>query len=364
VKLSAFVLAASGLLVAQNGGDFRAAAPDYRWSFPLDHWAHEGYRTEWWYFTGHLGERFAYQFTLFRIGLLAERPTLDSGWATSTLVMGHAALTDLEKGRHLFSEVLYREIPLLSGFGAYPERRIGWSRPPAGTGGIWRLDWNGEAFDFEAKDERQRFSFRLSTRPKKPLVLQGENGYSKKGEGERAASLYYSFTRLETAGEVVLDGERYDVSGESWMDKEFSSSQLASDQVGWDWFSLQLDDGRELMLYVMRRKDGTTDYAKGTLVSAAGEVRYLEGADFEVEVTDRWTSPETSARYPARWRLRALGLELAVIPRLLDQENRSGLPGGVYYWEGSVEIRDAEGALVGKGFVELTGYGEGNRPPV
>jgi predicted secreted hydrolase len=362
VKLAPVVLAS--LLVVQDGAEWNVAAPDFSWSFPSDHWAHDGYRTEWWYFTGHLGERFAYQFTFFRIGILTERPALDSAWAATSVVMGHAALIDLEKRRHVFSEILYREMPLLSGFSAHPERRIGWSRAPAGTDGIWSLEWNGEGFDFEARDDRERFGFRLSTRPEKPLVFQGPNGYSRKGESETAASLYYSLTRLETSGEVELDGVRYEVSGESWMDKELSSSQLEDDQMGWDWFSLQLDDGRELMLYLMRGIDGRIDFAKGTLVSAGGEARYLEDVDFSVDVLDHWTSPSTSARYPSKWRVRLSDLDLVVVPRLSDQENRSRLPRGVYYWEGAVGVEDAAGISVGKGFVELTGYGEGNRPPV
>ncbi len=345
-------------------GEWKTARPDYEWSFPRDHWAHEGYRTEWWYFTGHLGERFAYQFTLFRIGVLAERPDFSSAWTATSLVMGHAALTDLQTKRHWFSEVLYREIPLLAEYGRFPEPRIGWSRAPAGTDGVWSLDWNGEGFDFEAKDDGEGFGFRLSTRPKKPLVFQGPGGLSRKGESEDAASLYYSFTRLETAGEVVLGEERFEVEGESWMDKEFSSSQLAENQVGWDWFSLRLDDGRELMLYLLRAESGAVDYANGTLIDVKGEAFHLDRSAFEVEVLDRWTSPATSARYPSEWRIRVAGLDLRVTAVVADQENRSRLPRGVFYWEGAVSVETFEGTPIGHGFVEMTGYGEGNRPPV
>ncbi|MGH9320514.1 MAG: lipocalin family protein, partial [Vicinamibacteria bacterium] len=150
----------------------------------------------------------------------------------------------------------------------------------------------------------------------------------------------------------------------SWMDKEFSSSQLTDHQVGWDWFSLRLHDGRELMLYVMRAEDGSVDYASGTLVEEDGRPLYLERSDFEVEILQQWTSPETSARYPVKWRIRLLDLDLEVSAVVLDQENRSRLPRGVYYWEGAVAIETPEGVSSGRGFVELTGYGEGNRPPV
>jgi predicted secreted hydrolase len=344
--------------------EWKVARPDYEWSFPRDHWAHEGYRTEWWYFTGHLEERFAYQFTLFRIAVLPERPELTSSWAASSLVMGHAALTDLESKRHFFSEVLYREVPLLAGHGAFPESRIGWMRAPAGTDGIWSLDWNGEGFDFAARDRSQGFGFCLTTRPTKPLVFQGTGGFSRKGMAEGAASHYYGFTRLETRGEVELEGDRIEVKGESWMDKEFSSSQLAENQVGWDWFSLRLDDGRDLMLYLMRSKTGAVDYASGTLVDPEGKPAYLDRTAFEVVVLDTWKSPATGATYPSSWRVRVAGLDLRVRAAVLDQENRSRLPRGIYYWEGAVVVEDSEGKRIGRGFVEMTGYGEGNRPPV
>jgi predicted secreted hydrolase len=343
---------------------WRRAGPDYEWSFPRDHWAHDGYRTEWWYLTGHLGDRFLYQFTLFRIGVLPERPALRSAWAASSLLMGHAALTDLESGRHFFSEVLYREIPLLAGTGAFPDRRIGWTRAPAGTEGTWSLDWNGEGFDFEARDRGRGFGFRLSTRPTKPLVLQGPLGFSRKGAAEGAASLYYSFTRLATRGEVELENRRFDVEGESWMDKELSSSQLAVNQVGWDWFSLRLDDGRDLMLYLMRTPEGEIDYASGTWVEPDGRARYLSRSEMEVEALDRWRSPHTSAVYPSKWSIRVGGLDLRVRTLLPDQENRSRLPRGVFYWEGAVVVESEDGRALGRGFVEMTGYGEGNRPPV
>jgi len=242
--------------------DWEYAAPDYSWSFPRDHWAHREYRTEWWYFTGHLAahgspqRRFGYQFTLFRIGLLTEQPDLDSAWSTDSLIMGHAAVTDLEGREHRFSELLYRETPLLGQLGAFPDPLVAWVRGPVGTAEKWTLGWNGRAFDFAMADERQGIAFDLTTEPLKDLVLQGPNGFSRKGDEPEAASLYYSFTRLATEGSLRVDGEVLEVHGESWMDKEISSSQLAEGQQGWDWFSLQLADRRELMIYILRADDG------------------------------------------------------------------------------------------------------------
>ena len=358
------------LLLTIASTEWKVAVPDYPWSFPRDHWAHEGYRTEWWYFTGHLeaedaSRRFGYQFTFFRIGVVNDPPALDSDWASTSVIMGHAAVTDLVSGEHVFAEVFYREMPLLASFGAYPEPRIGWSRGPAGTGDLWTLDWNGNGFDIAARDVSQGMGLRLETDAAKPVVFQGPNGFSRKSDEPDAASQYYSLTRLATSGEVELGGERFRVTGESWMDKEFSSSHLAENQVGWDWFSLQLDDGRELMLYLMREADGTVDYAAGTLIDTEGEAMYLtmHEDDFNVDVLEHWTSPATGARYPSRWRVRLPEAELELEIRSLaaDQENRSRLPGGVYYWEGAVTVSGGE---TGRGFVELAGYGDGNRPPV
>lgn len=350
--------------------EWKQADPRHQWSFPEDHWAHRSYRTEWWYFTGQLdaveepGRLFGYQFTFFRVGLSRERPELESDWSTQGLMMGHAAVTDIEEGRHQFSELLYREVPLLGEFRTHPDELIAWTRGPVATDGRWTLQWNGEAFDISMKDRWRGLAMELETRPSKPLVLQGPNGYSNKGAG--GASLYYSFTRLETTGTLEVGGRTWKVRGQSWMDKEFSSSQLGEGQVGWDWFSLQLADGRDLMLYVLRREDGSVDFRNGTMVLPDGTPRYLKLAEWTVTSTDSWESPATGAVYPSRWRIEMPGerLRLEIVPLLADQENRSRLPGGVFYWEGAVVVKDSKGALVGRGYVELTGYGENNRPPV
>lgn len=352
--------------------DWKIASPDYRWSFPEDHWAHRGYRTEWWYFTGHLAARgdpdrtFGYQFTLFRIGLLTERPDFDSNWTTDSLIMGHAAVTDPERREHRFSELLYRETPLLGGLGKFPDPLIAWVHGPVGTAERWTLRWNGQSFDFAMSDERQGMGFELTTQPLKDLVLQGPNGFSRKGDEPGAASLYYSFTRLATEGTLRVDGESFHVGGESWMDKEFSSSQLAEGQQGWDWFSLQLDDRRELMIYRLRAGDGSPDFRHATLVSSEGQPHYLGADEWSVVATDSWKSQASGASYPSRWTvtLPAEELSIDVRPVLADQENRSDLPGGVYYWEGAVDLFDASGKPLGRGYVELTGYGENSRPPV
>ncbi len=354
------------------GVEWYVARPDYGWSFPQDHWSRPGYRTEWWYFTGHLiseedpARRFGYQFTFFRIGLLSEHPDLQSEWAANNLIMGHAAISDLAVGKHLFSEVLYRAIPLLGGFGQYPDPLIAWSRAPAGTDGKWRLRWNGQAFDFSMRDEGPRMALLLTTRPAKRLVFQGPNGFSRKGERPTAASQYYSFTRLLTEGTVSIDGKMVRVRGESWMDKEFGSNQLGENQVGWDWFSLQLQDGREVMLYLLRDTRGDVDFGRGTVVSKHGEARYLTPDEWSVRATRTWKSPETRAEYPSRWIVALPGedLTMTIIPELEDQENRSQLLDNLFYWEGAVRIESLSGQPMGRGYVELVGYGTKSRPAI
>ncbi len=362
-----------GLLVALLPGqilanaEWKTAHPDYRWSFPEDYWARQGYKTEWWYFTGHIeaenGRRFGYQFTFFRVGVLVKKPALDSAWVMRNLIMGHAAISDLDRNEHYFSEVLYRATPLLGGFGTYPEPIIAWSRGPAGTDGNWQLTWNGTAFDFSMKDDAQRIAFTLSTQPMKPLIFQGPNGYSPKDQDAAGASQYYSFTRLQTAGELRIGDQTWAMSGESWMDKEFGSNQLASHQVGWDWFSLQLDDRREIMLYLLRHENGTLDFARGTVVQPDGQTAYLERDAFTVTGQARWKSPHTTGVYPSRWRITIPGenLDLEIRADMADQENRSRMMTTMHYWEGAVQVL-RNGQPIGRGYVELTGYGTASRP--
>ncbi len=349
--------------------EWRRADPDYDWSFPRDHWAHEGYKTEWWYFTGQLstasGEapRFGYQFTLFKVGVLPEPPPGETSWRASDVLMGHAAITDLETGRHVFSEVVYRVVPMLARFDAPPGPSIGRSIAPAGTDGGWTLDWNGEGFDFEMADEAQDLAFQLSTRPIKPLVFQGPNGYSRKSAAPNHASSYYSMTRLDTQGTISLDDSVHVVSGISWMDKEFSSDPLAEGQIGWDWFSIQLEDGRDLMLFMLRDAEGEVDFSHATVVDAAGRTRFLESDEWTAAPTRHWRSPTTEARYPIGWRLELPGesLFVEVEPLATDQENVSRLVDDLFYWEGAIIVQ-SEGRELGRGFLELTGYGDGGRP--
>jgi predicted secreted hydrolase len=339
---------------------FQFATAGYRYNFPRDHGSHPTYRTEWWYYTGHLhskiGRAFGFELTFFRRGVPPDEiKTLPSKWSVKDLYLAHFAVTDISGKRFHFSEKFSREG--LGKAGA-DESRLR----------VWIDDWRAEAsielaasHTLAAHDETHALA--LTLQPAKPLVTHGAAGISRKGKEVGQASHYYSFTRLATSGKLTIDGESFDVTGTSWMDHEFGSAELGADQVGWDWFSIQLEDDTELMLYRMRRKDGSSDLASsGTAVSPDGRTRHLEVTDFQIESTGTWTSPESKATYPSRWRLKfpSLDLVLDVTPLLADQELRTSRSTKVSYWEGAVAVTGTKQGrpVKGQGYVELTGYAE------
>jgi predicted secreted hydrolase len=378
IVLAALLASASGASPATStstsaaSAAWRPADPAHRWRFPRDHHAHPGYRNEWWYLTGTLAaegdpaRRFGYQLTFFRVGLLPEPPDLDSAWAASDAVMGHLAVTDVVTGAHVFSEVIWRAVPLLGGFPAEPDPLLAWARAPPGTDGRWTLALEGGAFRLSARDEARGVALDLAARPTKPVALQGPNGLSRKSADGGHASLYLSLTRLATEGTLSLGGRGFRVRGESWMDEERGSSQLAPDQVGWDWFSLRLADGRDLMLYVLRRADGSASWRTGTLVERDGSVRLLPAETFSIRATGSWTSKASGAIYPSGWTVEVPGegIRVEVVPEVRAAENRSAILPALSYWEGPVRLVAAGGAPAGEGYVELTGYAKGARLPL
>ncbi len=325
--------------------------------FPRDHGAHPGYRHEWWYITGQLetaqGRHFGYQITFFRFNLDPDAPERTSDWGTDQVWMAHLGLTDTDGGRFHHRERFSRGGDIgLAGAAVDPFR-------------VWLDDWrlDGAAgpdimpLRLQAADDGLALDLHLDAL--KPLVLQGEAGYSQKGPDPGNASRYFSYTRLATDGELILDGERFRVSGLSWMDREWGSSVLSEGQTGWNWFSLQLDDQTEIMYYILRLDDGAIDpRSKGLFVAADGSSQVLQTQDVELEETRHWDSPLGDARYPVAWRLRipSRDLQLDIEAVLDDQELRTGFR----YWEGAVRIRGARDGepVAGRGYAELTGYAE------
>jgi len=337
---------------ANDEGYARATAPrEFR--FPTDHGPHPEFRTEWWYYTGNLetaeGRHFGFQLTFFRSALAPTMPARESAWATRQAWLAHFAVTDVAGGLYHAFERWSRGAAGLAGARAEPYR-------------VWVKDWAAEAAGEKAPPMHLAASERdlgidLVLQPGKPPVLQGDRGLSQKGPESGNASYYYSLTRMPAAGSVILGSERFAVTGLTWMDREWSTSSLGRDQVGWDWFALQLSDGSDLMLFSLRRRDGAADAASsGTVVPLSGEARHLSLPDFRIAGSGEWRSPRSGARYPARWRIQIPSeeLDLKVTPVLADQE----LDVSFRYWEGAVDIEGSrQGRPVrGRGYVELTGY--------
>jgi Predicted secreted hydrolase len=349
---------AKGLGQTENSASsfsYRFALPGRTLSFPADHYSHPDFKTEWWYYTGHLqaksGQLFGYQVTFFRFGVrdrqtnIKEKPPL-----FSELYMAHFALSNISDRSFLFRERINRGID---------------DRAGAAIDGffVWNEDWSvkGEGNNHIISVNDRGTELRLKLKSLKPPVLHGQNGYSQKGEGEGHASYYYSLTRMQAEGELIIGGKREQVHGLSWMDHEFGSNQLGEDQLGWDWFSIQLENQSEIMLYLMRRKDGSIDrYSHGTLVYADGTTRQLALKDYRIDVLARWQSPKSAADYPIKWKVLvpAEQIELEISPHFAEQELITNRSTRVTYWEGAVQVKGMlrNKPIAGSGYVEMTGY--------
>jgi predicted secreted hydrolase len=333
---------------------YQLALPGRKLSFPADHYSHPDFKTEWWYYTGHLetdsGKRYGYQVTFFRFGVRDRQKEVKAAPLFTELYMAHFALSDVASKKFLFRERINRGIGDKAG--AATDRYL-----------VWNEDWNveGDVRNHAIQVNDRGTQLQLQLKSSKAPVLHGKNGLSQKGEGEGRASYYYSLTRMQTDGELTINGKKEKVRGLSWMDHEFGSNQLREDQVGWDWFSIQLDNQTELMLYLMRRKDGSVDpYSSGTLVSANGSTKHLRLNDYRVEVLERWKSPTSGANYPMKWKVTVPGeeIELEITPAFSAQELITNRSTRVTYWEGAVGIKGTvkNKAIVGQGYVEMTGY--------
>ncbi|MEX2530679.1 MAG: lipocalin-like domain-containing protein [Gemmatimonadota bacterium] len=355
-EIRATLSAVEALAGEDTVGYARAEGP-VPFDFPADHGPHPDYRTEWWYFTGNLagegGRRFGYQLTFFRNSLAPESAPRVSAWNTNQLWMAHLAVTDVEAGVHLHAERFGRGAVGLAGADSIPLRV--WV-------GDWRLAETGEGdgspFPLLLHAQEGDWGIELEVEGGKPPVLQGEAGWSRKGPEPGNASYYFSHTRMPTRGNIRLGGDAWEVEGDSWMDREWSTSALSEEHVGWDWFSLQLTREVEIMFFQLRREDGASDPLNhGVLVEPDGSYRSLEADDVTIEVLERWGSPLDGTEYPVAWRMRipAEELDLRIRAPVVDQEMNLS----VRYWEGAVDVEgERAGEVVGGvGFVEMTGYG-------
>jgi predicted secreted hydrolase len=342
--------------MSSPGGEAYARAIEPR-EFVFPHGPHPEYRTEWWYYTGNLqdvdGNDYGYQLTFFRSALTPAMAQRTSNLATNQVYMAHFALTDGVRGDHESFERYSRGAAGLAGAQGEPEFSV------------WLEDWS--AVEIEPEVMRLRASvpgadgdvaIDLTLRQTRPPILQGDRGLDQKGPEVGNASYYYSLAGLESSGVITSAGRAVEVSGLSWMDHEFGTSALSADAAGWDWFSMQLDNGAALMLYTIRAKDGALAQAKGTLAWPDGRQVTLRAEDFTLETLGEWTSPDTGIRYSSGWRvvLPAQEANLEITPLIPDQE----MDVSFVYWEGAIDVAGEWGGepVAGRGYVELTGYGE------
>jgi len=344
---------------ALTADGFTVPQPNPTFTFPRDHGSHPDFKIEWWYLTGHLftaeptPRRFGFQATFFRFAapLATAAHRAPDKFGHSQIYLAHMALVDIETGRFLHQERL---------------NRAGWDASASTeTLDVRNGNWSLRFLDAAAEkmelvgSVRSDASFTLALTPAKPLVRFGDAGYSRKGAAPTAASYYLTFSRLDVSGTLTLDGLTVPVTGQSWMDHEYSSSQLDTHQVGWDWLSSQLHDGREVMFYALRTDTGEIDpISRLTWIDREGRTT---NAVYHWEPLTHWTSPHTGAKYPQRIRLTttdpADGREVVFIvePFHPDQELGGSL-GGVTYWEGACRILSPEGVELGYAYMELTGY--------
>jgi predicted secreted hydrolase len=359
--LSMFV-AVSPANVQEGAGEFRRALSGYVYRFPADHAAHPEFRTEWWYYTGHLstssGREFGFQLTFFRHALRPPSLQSKSNWSLHTLYFAHFAITDEEEDGYRFQEKASRGALKMAG--ADPDLYHVWVED-------WEVRLQGATHRLKAGKEDMGID--LSLAPKKAETIHGKDGVSQKAAGEGYASHYYSLTNMRATGTLYWQGFSYNVTGQAWMDHEFGSNQLRDYQVGWDWFSVQLENQTEMMLYIIRHRDGRADpTSSGTLIYPDGSSEHLPLATFRVETLGSWRSKKSGTIYPSGWRLMVPGkkLELKLTPSIKDQELTTKKSTLVNYWEGSVRVKGIiEGKDVrGRGYVELTGYDAEFKPDI
>jgi predicted secreted hydrolase len=342
------VLIFFSLQTSTSAQEYRDVSPGDTVSVPHGLYYLKDYRLQWWYVTGHLndsaGREFGYELTFFVIGI--QKKQFKSKFGTNNIYISHFAVSDIEKKMFYYTDDT--DMGAFGFAGASEDRLKVWlgkNSLEAAQDGMHIHAVNGDT------------SIHLRLRPEKKAVLNGVDGYSRKSEeSPLVSSLYFSYTNLETEGSLSLDGTVFRVKGKSWFDREISSRSLGRNYAGWDWFSIQLDDDREVMLYLIRKKNGTIDrFSSGTLVLADGSYRHLSKNEFSVRVLKYYTSKKTGARYPAEWKIDIPSekMELMVSPLMEDQEFLGTYSTGNYYWEGTCRV---EGSSLGRAYVEMTGY--------
>ena len=334
------------LVVEENTSEFARAFEVKPIRFPADLGQHPDFQAEWWYYTGNLadsaGNRYGFQLTFFRRGLTPGLADRASEWGSNQIYFAHFTVTDVTGGSFTYHERFNRGGPDLAGVASDPYH-------------VWLDDWYArqtESGHVELNADAGDIALHLHLEQAKPAALQGDRGLSQKSAEPGNASYYYSLTNNRASGTITTPRGAFEVTGKAWKDHEWSTSGLGPEAVGWDWFSLQLADGREIMYFNIRQEDGSIEpVSGGTLIEQDGSTRYLPQEAVEIEVLAYWQSPESGATYPAEWTFAIPdeGIELHLRPLLPQQELRVSFT----YWEGAVEI---EGTQSGYGYIEMTGY--------
>ena len=338
-----------------------AVSSTHRMAFPRDFGSHPEARTEWWYVTGWLQAADAagadaapthgFQVTFFRsrTGIAATHP---SPFAASQLVFAHAAVTDVRRGRLRHDQRIAR-----SGFGI--------AQAAEADTAVRLRDWQlqreassdgASIYSARVNSDSGRFGFALTLTTTQPVLLQGEQGFSRKGPHPDQASHYYSQPQLAVSGSLTLDSQTQSVRGRAWLDHEWSDTLLDPQAVGWDWIGINLADGSALTAFRLRRADGSALFAGGSFRSAGGATRNFASDDVRFTAGRTWTSSPSRARYPVQWTVQTPAGRFDVAALLDDQELDSRNSTGSVYWEGLAELRDAQGRVVGHGYLEMTGY--------
>lgn len=342
-------LAATDYLAGDDVDGYLRVTEPRAFFFPQDHGSHPGYRNEWWYLTGNMeavnGQRFGYQVTFFKTAIRPDAGNdCEAGvanWCSNHVWMGHAALSDVANRQHHNAELFSRDNPGLAGARLNPFR-------------VWIQDWQmfsaGNGFPWELEVITEDFALTLNLDPAKGPVLQGDRGLSRKSPEPGNASYYYSLTRIVTSGQVHVDGDTFPVTGSSWLDREWSTSALAADQSGWDWFSLQFDDGTELMYYQLRNLEGDAHSSSaGNFTSLMGTQTPIAPESIVLEEVKNWTAPDGTA-YTTTWHMQYRDSDWLI--RALFDNQLMDLT--FQYWEGAVEVSNADsGEVLGRGYLEM-----------
>jgi predicted secreted hydrolase len=339
------LLGAGGAVVA-NG---TMALPVRPLVFPRDHGAHPDFRTEWWYVTGQCrsGEReFGFQVTFFR-SRVDEAQGMTSKFAAKQLLFAHAALTDVQGRRLWHDQRIARE-----GFEV--------AAAAQDTARVRLRDWSFErrADGYAAKLQADAFTLDLRCAPTQPVLLQGDRGLSRKGPDAAQASYYYSEPQLAVNGRILLNGQRFEVTGKSWLDHEWSEELLHPQAVGWDWIGMNLDDGSALTAFRLRRQDGSAVWDGGSFRSPEAGLYAFSRGEVVFSPQRSWTSPLSKAAYPVEWIVRTPADFYTVKAVIDNQELDSRSSTGAIYWEGLSNLFDSNGRRVGRGYLEMTGYAQ------